>query len=277
MADDADIFARAERLQRELLEQLATASISDVLAVVDATGPGAGKLGRGALWSMSFSSNAWRIDGGEIQTKPLRFHRNVTDEELKRWQAQIEPYDVIRVKARVVVESILGSPQALLEDFVGSGSSDAELRRHADELQKPVTLQDPLLGTFTLDRRVDWFTARVIWAGESIVLHLTGSADAQAALKTAHALWQNQSDWSRRVSDLAVKKLLALKNDTWLDEGEAELTADEFKQRMTLKSITAEADGAFEFWHDDGDLFWGHSIQVSGNLTTGPTRADIAG
>jgi hypothetical protein len=47
--------------------------------------------------------------------------------------------------------------------------------------------------------------------------------------------------------------LLPLKNDNWLDEDEAELTADRFEDRMTLESITVRADGSFDFWHKDGD------------------------
>jgi hypothetical protein len=46
---------------------------------------------------------------------------------------------------------------------------------------------------------------------------------------------------------------------------------------MTLESITVTPDGSFDFWHNDGDLFYGHSIQVSGNLSQGPTHADIPG
>src|SRR5262249_31987940 len=147
----------------------------------------------------------------------------------------------------------------------------------AEELQKPVTFEDPILGTFTLDRRVDWFIAQVVWAGESISLNLSESAEAQAALKTAHALWENQSEWNRRVRDYAIAKLLPLKNDTWLDEDEAELTPDEFNERMMLESITVNANGSFDFWHNDGDLFWGHSIQISGSLSEGLKRADIPG
>jgi hypothetical protein len=138
-------------------------------------------------------------------------------------------------------------------------------------------LEDPQLGIFTLDRQVDWFTGQVDWAGQSIALNLSESAEAQAALKTAHALWQNQSEWHRRIQDFAVAQLLPLKNDSWLDEDDAELTAEEFQARMTLESITVKADGSFDFWHDDGDLFWGHSIQISGSLAEGPTDADIPG
>ena len=38
-----------------------------------------------------------------------------------------------------------------------------------------------------------------------------------------------------------------------------------------------DPDGRFEFWHEDGGLFWGRSIHVRGTLTAGPTDADIPG
>src|SRR5262249_25964407 len=101
--------------------------------------------------------------------------------------------------------------------------------------------------------------------------------DVPAALQTAHALWQASHRWNARIRDYAAQKLLPLKNDVWLDDEEDELTADQFQEKMTLKGITVYPDGAFEFWHDDGDLFWGHSILVSGNLTEGPTDANIPG
>ncbi|NMM62426.1 hypothetical protein HBE96_06930 [Clostridium sp. P21] len=31
----------------------------------------------------------------------------------------------------------------------------------------------------------------------------------------------------------------------------------------------------FEFWYDDGDLFWEHSILSSGNLKHSPNDVDI--
>jgi hypothetical protein len=279
MDDDTDIFAEAELRLRRLFEQLASAPISDVLATVGPNGPGASRSHGEDLWTMSFNVEAWRVDGGPIQERSLTVRRKVKDKELKTLQDLILPYEVIRVKARVVVDSVLGSPEALLEAFVGRESSDTELNHFAERLQEPVIFEDPLLGTFTLDRQVDWFTGQVVWAGETVSLNLSGSADADAreALKTAHALWQNQNEWNRQVQNFAVEELLPLKNDSWLDEGEAELTLDEFNDRMKLESITVNADGSFDFWHNDGDLFWGHSIQISGTLAEGPTHADIPG
>jgi hypothetical protein len=99
----------------------------------------------------------------------------------------------------------------------------------------------------------------------------------EEALKTAHSLWRSQDSWNRRIADYAVQELLPLKNDSWLGEGEAEVTAEQFKACMKLEAVTVNPDGSFEFWHNDGDLFWGHSIQISGSLSEGPTHADIPG
>jgi hypothetical protein len=43
---------------------------------------------------------------------------------------------------------------------------------------------------------------------------------------------------------------------------------------MTLEAITVYPEGSFDFWYNDSDLFWGHSIQIGGDLTE---DADIPG
>ena len=48
-------------------------------------------------------------------------------------------------------------------------------------------------------------------------------------------------------------------------------------ERMELESIEVRADGSFEFWFADGEMFYGHSIHVSGNLTGGPDAAQMEG
>lgn len=149
----------------------------------------------------------------------------------------------------------------------------------SNDWRRPVTFDDPSFGAFTLDRGIDWFTGQAVWNGVPVALNLSSkeSEEVEAALETARALWRSQESWSRRIADYAAQELLPLKNESWLDEGEAELTADQFKARMRLEAITVHPDGSFVFWHNDGDLFWGHSIQISGSLSEGPTDADIPG
>ena len=48
-------------------------------------------------------------------------------------------------------------------------------------------------------------------------------------------------------------------------------------ERIGLSSVSVHEDGEFEFLYDDGDLFWGHAIQVDGNIQTGLSQASIAG
>lgn len=279
MADEIDIFAESELRQKRLLEQLAAAPVVAVLGVVAPKGVSGGKSRGDELWTLTFTLEAWRIAGGEVQTRPLTIRRKVTDEELDRFRTLMRPYSVIRIKAHVVVDSAFGGHQALLETFIGTDTSDAELVDQADQLQKPVILEDSILGTFTLDRRIDWFTGTVVWDDTTVSLNLSARepAEVQKALATAHSLWESPNLWNRRIREYAVQELLPLKNESWLDEDEDELTADQFKDRMTLESITVQPDGSFDFWHDDGDLFYGHSIQISGSLSEGPTAADIPG
>lgn len=279
MADNSDIFADAALRQRRLLEQLRASPVVDALGVVAPSGASGGKSADDELWTLTFTLDAWRIDPGDLQTRPLTIRRQVTDKELRRLRNLITPYTAIRIKARVVADSLFESPQGLLEAFVGIETSDAGLNEHAGQLHKPVTHEDPPLGVFTLDQRVDWFTAQAVWDGQPVSLNLSAkeSAEVDEALKTAHALWESQEAWDRRVRDYAIQKLLPLKNDSWRDEDEVELSADQFEDRMTLEAITVYPDGSFDFWHRDGDLFWGHSIQISGSLLEGPTHADIPG
>lgn len=98
-----------------------------------------------------------------------------------------------------------------------------------------------------------------------------------AALRAAHLLWQDQATWNARVLDCSAAELLPIKNESWLEGDEAELTADQFRGRLVLQSVVLSADGSFEYCYGDGDLFWGHAIEISGDLTEGPRSAGIEG
>jgi hypothetical protein len=50
-----------------------------------------------------------------------------------------------------------------------------------------------------------------------------------------------------------------------------------FWWRMNLTSIDVRDHGQFAFWHTDGGLYSGHSIEVRGNLEEGCTEAGIHG
>lgn len=140
-------------------------------------------------------------------------------------------------------------------------------------------LIDELLGTLEWDDNLHWYHGTVREEGASIDLNLspTAGGDLSGALSRARQVVKNVEHYRNMAADFAVAGLLELKNDNWLEDGEAVVSADEFKARLVLEAITVEADGDVTFWHHDGGLFWGHSIQVCVDANDKCTGTDIPG
>jgi len=156
---------------------------------------------------------------------------------------------------------------------------DATLLRIAEQLRLPVLISTERFGDLVLDPRLGWFEGKARWNRRVVDIHFGKDAEGgiSNANKAAEALWSEQATWQRKIDDYVVDKLLALKNDTWLEDGETKVTPEEFRARMELKSVNVDDAGRFTFWHVDGDLFWGHWIEVRGNLKDGIRSASIAG
>jgi hypothetical protein len=265
--------------ERDLIEQLKGCPETEILAVLSASGVG-GARGRDEPWMVRITFAGWRPAGGSFRKTEMVVRKEVSDSELRALQSAMKPYDVVRIRGRFAEEScVSGSPQALLGTFVGIDRSDPELNAYALELQEPVTFVDPQFGLFTLDRRVNWYEATPVWCGNSVRLTITAGIrdEMERSLAVARQLWAQEAEWQRRITAYATQELLGLKNESWLNEDGPEVTEEEFARRMVVDAISVQADGSFEFWHDDDDLFLGHAIMVSGDLKDGPKNAGIHG
>jgi hypothetical protein len=134
-------------------------------------------------------------------------------------------------------------------------------------------------GELTLDSAFDWFEGSANWNGTTIRLVFPVDEETldDKALESAQALWVDQVKWKQSIESFATEGLLGIKNDAWIEEDEAEVTAEEFVSRITLEMISVASEGDFEFWYNDGDLFFGHSIVVRGNLELGPIEVCTEG
>ncbi|WP_083651893.1 DUF2262 domain-containing protein [Photobacterium proteolyticum] len=274
-----DLFEEAKKRLSKLMETFKHTNSKEILGLVGSTGAGGSKSQGESQWTVNFSLENWRyLEESNLKDIKLTVRKEVSEQQLGEYQKEIDIYTPYRLKVKVVESSDFAGAQAYLEKIVGK-SDDRELLALAAELQKPVTFEDELLGKFTLDRKVDWFESETKWGRDKICLSLSTDdcTDEKASLEMAKKLWQDQESWSQKVVEFAVEELLELKNDSWLEEDEPEVTKDQFIEKMKLESITVYPDGEFEFWHHDGDLFWGHSIQISGSLSEGLTNADIPG
>ena len=246
-----------------------------LLGVVYPPGAGGSRL-PGNPWTVRFQLQPWREVDGALHESNLSVSKPVADDELQNFTHVLRGYQIVRVRVRFVDDSDSRAELIALEEV---GVADEELLEHANQLQQPVTVSDPTFGTLKFNRDVDWWEADVTWLEQPIELCLAAesSSELESVLEKARILWQDQQTWNKRIQDFAVENLLELKNDTWLDEDEEPVSASQFIDRMILESITIYPDGGFDFLHNDGDLFWGHSIQVTGTLEEGPTHADIPG
>lgn len=146
-------------------------------------------------------------------------------------------------------------------------------------LGTPMIVHSPRFGDLTLERRSHCFEGSAQWNG--ITIQISFQADEQLDISkpmaTAEQLWDRQDDWQEQGQAFAVEQLLSTKNDYWLNEDEEPLNSTDFKSRMTLESITVLSDGRFEFLFDDGELFAGHYILVSGSVAGGFSDAFFEG
>ncbi|CAJ0716673.1 hypothetical protein LMG6871_01873 [Ralstonia edaphis] len=273
-----DSLGEAVQRSEQLYDRLLIAPEVELTVVVGPSGASSATFRGQPFWTLSCAVEGWRLGALPVDRRILMIRRRGQREELVAFREQLTPYSVLRIRARLLDEP--GSdPQALFEEVLGEEALDAELTSLARELQLPVVYEDVALGSFELDRRLNWFSGSVRWGTSSIGLNLVADEHGQItnSLGGARQLWANQLVWTEKVRDFAASRLLDLKNGSWLDDDEAPLAASDFVRKVSIQSVVVDADGACEFWLDDGALFWGHSIVVRGSLSEGLVDAEIAG
>lgn len=250
----------------------------DVVGIVDSSGPGGGRSGDEKKWTFALSLVCWRISSGPLQNRELILRQKVSDEQMDKLMDAVEADTVVRLKAFVNEAESMGE----LSKIIGIEDSDAELNERLKVILTPIVLHDEEWGQFVYDR-ISSFRGVAKWGSKRIKLALDASKVTQAkrALAKISEIWKAQKEWDRRLRECAVANLLELKNDNWCDEDDEgepiEITPKQFMRRMTLETVVASPKGTFEFWYDDGDLFFGHAIRVTGSLAKGPVDAEFLG
>lgn len=229
-------------------------------------------------FNMTLKFEAWKIPPGKLNTNEIPVDFKSSRDNCYAIRDLLVPYKIYRIKAKVVLASAdFDWDEARLVEFIGADSSDSELIKCVADLQKPVTYNDSQLGVLTLNRDHNIFTTKTQWNKQEVELTLNVSElnEIDVTLKTAHQLWDQQSDWNQRVRDYLVQELLPIKNESWRDDGEAEINAKQFNANIDLETILVNDDGSFEFWFDDGEMFGYHMVYCRGDLTRGFFEASL--
>lgn len=249
-----------------------------VLAVTGADPFTSGQEEGEGLRPASIGLTAWmEEDGAQIHQGDFRLEA-LADDRLMEYLRQRVPRDFI-LKCRVRL-SLDGSRLLMLE--LPQPGFDPDLKAILDEQKKPVTFWAEGLGTFALNRALGWFEAEADWLGSPIRLDLDRDEDREPCLAHLRALMEGQADWDERLRVCAARDLLELAND-WASDGGCEehepeeITREQFMERLEPDAVQISGDGSFDFWFNDGTLFWGHSIHVTGSLEGGPEKAEMEG
>lgn len=220
----------------------------------------------------NFDLAAWRhADGDKLQSALTVLRPVPIDSD---YFADFEEGDILRLRVLLSADH----SRAIVAEVIDDDFNAPELAVVANELAKPVEIETERFGTLVLDRRINWFRGTVVWGGREVRISFDADDDLDISgqLQTAQTLFDAEQDWQPKIEEFAIKEKLSLAND-WRDEDAKPITEQEFLDRMQLESISIQPDGEFEFWHNDGDLFYGHSIQISGSIEKGLTRSDIPG
>lgn len=259
--------------EMRLYQEQFAPEVFEILGVTGPNGFSGGKGGKETLWQASLNLLAWRrADEQEIVMEEKLLTAKVDDEGLSSLRRAAGANQVIRVSVRQ-------NERCFLIAGPMEQASDPALEEILAEQTKEITLEDPELGLFTLNRQVDWFEKEIRWGDKSVRISLENEdrEGIEEQLRTIRELVKEQQAWDLRLRKFAAAELLMLKNDTWLEEEEEEVSEEQFIQRMELQDITIGPEGGFVFWFGDDDMFWGHSITVSGTVMDGLDSANIEG
>ncbi len=274
---DAQGFgSMAKQYRNELEKKMAATEEMDYYGVVDANG--AESVGYDKeRWDLIVTFNGWRQGDSDVilEKQPIKLKSSRL--EVKRIQTTITPYDILHIRARLIDHG--GKRQLITNKIISTDYHDNELNAHAEMLRKPVIFKDPTLGELVLDRKIDNYRGRPKWRGQEIELKLLvrESDNIEPSLTNARTLWDKSRKWDTDIKNYAVEHLLPLKNEDWLEEGDKKVSPGKFKKLMKLFLIEIDYDGRFFFWYNDGGLFYGHLILITGDLSKGLTDIDLQG
>ena len=208
----------------------------------------------------------------------------------KGWGYDFKQYGIYRLLVRKCFTKELSPFQSafmnnryMLIKILERDVSNDKLEEYKEYLSKPVLIETKY-GDFELDRSLSWFSTDIELFGFDIFECLetdedngdTADGALQAFLKTA----EDFEEFDKKVKESAAKNLLDLANDWLQDNDEAEtdeITKEMFIDSIEISEMTVSPDGSITLYYDDGDMFWGHAIEISVEPDGTVSDANIAG
>ena len=211
------------------------------------------------------------------------------DPDRKGWGYDFEQYGIYRLLVRKCIPRKLESFESatlnncyMIVKVLEENVQNDKLLEYKEYLSKPVEIDTPY-GKFVLDRSMSWFEGEIEVGGSEFTAFLETDEDngetAELALKVFLKTAENFEDFDRKNKEFAADNLLDLAHE-WQesDEGENEpLTREQFIEAIGVSEWTVTPYGNMTLYYYDGDIFWGHAIEINIDEDGNIEDADIAG
>lgn len=116
---------------------------------------------------------------------------------------------------------------------------------------------------FTYDPDGPHYTAEIKTRGRTVpVTVLADEPETVPAFGRAVEIVRGLDQLIDVAEERAVWGLLNIKNESWRDLEEPEVTPDEFRAALAVEGVWVHEDGSAEVYFAAGDLFWGHAVVV---------------
>lgn len=229
---------------------------------------------------------------GELSRKEGRIQWIIKKQpDNKGWGYDFTQYGIYRLLVRKSIPKELSGNQSeilnnryMLLKILEEDVHNDKLLELKEYLKRPVTI-DSQFGTFTLQRLYSWFACDMDWCGKKVSVTLEADEDceetAKVAMETFLRIAKDKVEFDKKSKEYAADQLLELAND-WLEDDDSEdkpneITRELFIDSIEISEICVNSDGSITLYYLDGDLFWGHAIEICIEEDGTYTDANIAG
>ena len=239
---------------------------------------GGGYNWKGKFWEMTVVTlGIMFCDTGEVSTKEEQLDWPVTDEERngeKGW-GRFRNEQICRLKIRRMKEEwakdLVAWPWCISE-VIKPHEDCPELLAILDERNKPVIIEDKVLGILQLNRDFDIFEGAVSWCGTEVILSLEVNPESKSswsrARTAAKKLVVDMENWDKSMREFAANELTQLAND-WLAQDE--------ENSCDAKTNPITSGGSFTAFFDCDEMFADHAVTIYGSLKKGIIGTNIEG
>lgn len=233
-------------------------------------------------------------DTGELIKQEGRLEWLIkNDPDRKGWGFDFKQYGIYRLLVRKCIPKVLAPYESaymnnryMLIKILEEDVQNDKLLELKEELSKPVIIDTPY-GKFELDRSMSWFEGEIEHDGLTFTAYLETDEDngdtADGAREAFIKALDDFENFDKSAKEFAAENLVDLANE-WLEsneeseEGEPEpITEEKFIEAIEISEMTVSPDGSMSLFYSDGDMFWGHVIEITIDEDGTISDADIAG